>query len=88
MGVEYGAEDSAPRQSRSLDPHRCRGDVSPSYDLSPGTALRAGDGVGTIALGGHTDPGAVHFGVRLHGAYINPLLLLDGVPRAVLLPCC
>ena len=57
-------------------------------DLSPGTALRAGDGVGTIALGGHTDPGAVHFGVRLHGAYINPLLLLDGVPRAVLLPCC
>ena len=33
-------------------------------------------------------PGDLHFGVRLHGEYINPLLLLGGVPRAVLLPCC
>ena len=33
-------------------------------------------------------PGTLHFGVRLHGEYINPLLLLGGVPRAVLLPCC
>lgn len=56
--------------------------------LEPGTPVAAGEAVGTIALGGHTSPGALHFGVRLHGEYINPLLLLGGVPRAVLLPCC
>ena len=36
----------------------------------------------------HGAPAPLHFGVRLHGEYINPLLLLGGVPRAVLLPCC
>jgi len=56
--------------------------------LSAGMPLNRGDEAGTIALGGHTAPGALHFGVRLHGEYINPLLLLGGVPRAVLLPCC
>ncbi|WP_214467275.1 murein hydrolase activator EnvC family protein [Microbacterium flavescens] len=56
--------------------------------LRAGAMLRAGDPVGTIGLGGHTEPGALHFGVRLHGEYVNPLLLLGGVPRAVLLPCC
>lgn len=57
-------------------------------DLRPGAMLRAGDAVGTVALGGHAAAGVVHFGVRLHGEYINPMLLLGGVPRAVLLPCC
>ena len=57
-------------------------------DLRPGARLRSGDPVGTIALGGHTAAGALHFGVRLHGEYVNPMLLLGGVPRAVLLPCC
>lgn len=56
--------------------------------LQPGTAVGEGDEVGTIALGGHTSAGALHFGVRLAGEYINPLLLLGGVPRAILLPCC
>ncbi|MGW9114043.1 murein hydrolase activator EnvC family protein [Microbacterium sp. NPDC055683] len=56
--------------------------------ISAGDAVARGDQVGTLATGGHTPAGAVHFGVRLHGEYINPLLLLDGVPRAVLLPCC
>jgi murein DD-endopeptidase MepM/ murein hydrolase activator NlpD len=56
--------------------------------LAPGTAVRRGDPVAAVAGGGHTAPGAVHFGVRLHGVYVNPLLLLGGVPRAVLLPCC
>ena len=50
--------------------------------------MRRGDEVGVVALGGHTAAGALHFGVRLDGEYINPLLLLGGVPRAVLLPCC
>ncbi|WP_275934957.1 hypothetical protein [Microbacterium testaceum] len=44
--------------------------------------------MGGVATGGHTGPGTVHFGVRLDGEYINPLRLLGGVPRAVLLPCC
>jgi murein DD-endopeptidase MepM/ murein hydrolase activator NlpD len=57
-------------------------------DLVPGASIRRGDEVGALALGGHASPGDLHFGVRLDGAYINPLLLLGGVPRAVLLPCC
>lgn len=56
--------------------------------LGPGTAVRRGEDVGTVTLGGHSAPGEVHFGVRLDGRYINPMLLLGGIPRAVLLPCC
>jgi len=57
-------------------------------ELSPGSAVARGDEVARVSSGGHTDDGAVHFGVRLHGEYINPMVLLGGVPRAVLLPCC
>jgi murein DD-endopeptidase MepM/ murein hydrolase activator NlpD len=57
-------------------------------ELRPGERVIAGQTVGLLALGGHAPPGALHFGVRLHGEYINPLLLLGDVPRAVLLPCC
>jgi murein DD-endopeptidase MepM/ murein hydrolase activator NlpD len=60
--------------------------VSP--EATVGEAVVAGEPVGTLSTGGHTPPGALHFGVRLDGEYINPLLLLGGVPRAVLLPCC
>jgi murein DD-endopeptidase MepM/ murein hydrolase activator NlpD len=56
--------------------------------LAAGTPIAAGSEVGTVSAGGHTAPGAVHFGVRLDGSYINPLVLLGGVPRAVLLTCC
>lgn len=59
-----------------------------STTLAAGATVRAGESVGTVDAGGHTAPGAVHFGVRDHGEYINPMLLLGGVPRAVLLPCC
>lgn len=57
-------------------------------DLRAGTAVAGGEPVATVSLGGHAAPGALHFGVRLDGDYINPLRLLDDVPRAVLLPCC
>ncbi|WP_433677262.1 murein hydrolase activator EnvC family protein [Microbacterium gorillae] len=57
-------------------------------DLAVGALVRAAEDVGTIASGGHTANGELHFGVRLNGEYINPLLLLGGVPRAILLPCC
>ena len=57
-------------------------------ELEPGVVVGRGERVGEIGVGGHADPGTVHFGVRLDGEYINPMLLLGGVPRAVLLPCC
>ncbi|GAA3904530.1 hypothetical protein GCM10022382_09370 [Microbacterium invictum] len=53
-----------------------------------GTFVAAGDPVGHIGAGGHAPPGTVHFGVRREGEYINPMLLFEAVPRAVLLPCC
>lgn len=56
--------------------------------LVPGTTVAASDLVGTVGTGGHASAGSLHFGVRLHGEYINPMLLLGGVPRAILLPCC
>ena len=59
-----------------------------SATVTIGDAVAAGDVVGVTDAGGHTPPGAVHFGVRRNGAYINPMLLLGEVPRAVLLPCC
>lgn len=53
-----------------------------------GVRVAAGDPVGHVDVGGHAEPGSVHFGVREHGEYLNPMLLLGEVPRAVLLPCC
>jgi murein DD-endopeptidase MepM/ murein hydrolase activator NlpD len=57
-------------------------------DLAPGTAVTAGSPVGRLSRGGHAPAGSLHFGVRLDGRYINPLALLGGIPRAILLPCC
>lgn len=56
--------------------------------LRPGDPVSAGDEIGVVAVGGHAAPGTLHLGVRLDGAYINPLILFGDVPRAVLLPCC
>lgn len=56
--------------------------------LTPGTAVSEGDEIGVVAVGGHAAAGTMHLGVRLDGDYINPMLLLGAVPRAVLLPCC
>ncbi len=57
-------------------------------EVSAGDVVRAGDEVARIA-GGNTAPaGAIHLGARHDGEYVNPLLLLGGVPLAVLLPCC
>lgn len=56
------------------------------------TTLVAGDPVARGAVIGTLEPGhcrevlCLHFGVRLDGEYVNPLLLLGGVPRSVLLP--
>lgn len=57
-------------------------------ELTTGDTVAAGDFVGAVATGGHTPSGAVHFGVRLDGEYVNPAMLVGDVPAAVLLPCC
>lgn len=54
----------------------------------PGDRVVRGDIVGHLSVGGDTAPGALHFGVRRNGTYINPMLLIGTVERAVLLPCC
>lgn len=56
--------------------------------LARGTHVRREEPVGELSSGGHAASGTLHLGVRLHGDYINPLLLLGHPPRAVLLPCC
>ncbi|MFK4728383.1 M23 family metallopeptidase [Agromyces mediolanus] len=57
-----------------------------SATVAAGSAVAAGEALGTAASGGHCDGGCVHFGVRLHGEYVSPLLLLEAPPRSVLLP--
>lgn len=56
--------------------------------LAAGTHVVRGDPIGKLSVGGHAAPGTLHVGVRLHGSYINPMVLTGSVPRAVLLPCC
>lgn len=57
-------------------------------ELPRGSVVEEGTVLGTLAQGGHAEPGQLHIGARLNGEYINPLTLFGGVPRAVLLPCC
>lgn len=57
-------------------------------DLVPGDVVHVADVVGAVDAGGHSAVDTLHLGVRLDGAYINPLLLFGEVPRSVLLPCC
>lgn len=54
-------------------------------DLAEGSPVARGSPIG-IAQSGHCATGCIHFGVRVHGEYVSPLLYFDGVPRAVLLP--
>jgi hypothetical protein len=51
-----------------------------------GTRVGKGDVIATSARGGHYDAACVHLGVRRDGEYLNPLLFLGGLVRAVLLP--
>lgn len=54
--------------------------------LQEGDVVRRGQVIGEL-LPGHCASGAcLHFGVRIHGEYVSPLLFLGGQPRAVLLP--
>lgn len=54
--------------------------------VAVGDRVTAGAAVAVTTEGGHCDGWCVHFGVRVHGEYVSPLLFLGGLPRAVLLP--
>lgn len=66
------------------------GDVLSSYepvitDLVKGDVVERGDVIGHV-IAGHCADACLHFGVRVHGEYVSPLLFLGGVPRAILYP--
>jgi murein DD-endopeptidase MepM/ murein hydrolase activator NlpD len=66
------------------------GDVLSSFEpveatVAAGDHVRRGEIVGVL-LAGHCSAPCLHLGARIHGEYVNPLLFLDQVPRAVLLP--
>ncbi|MGJ9405405.1 murein hydrolase activator EnvC family protein [Nesterenkonia aurantiaca] len=55
--------------------------------LEVGDRVSAGDPVGILTTGaGHCEAPCVHWGVRLDGEYINPLLLTGDAEPSVLLP--
>jgi murein DD-endopeptidase MepM/ murein hydrolase activator NlpD len=53
--------------------------------VAAGERVRRGQVLGTL-LAGHCATPCLHLGARVDGEYVNPLLFLGGVPRAVLLP--
>ena len=67
------------------------GDLISSFEpvdaiVAEGEHVTAGQLVGLVSVGGHCSASCIHFGVRLHGQYVSPLLYLVGIPRAILLP--
>jgi murein DD-endopeptidase MepM/ murein hydrolase activator NlpD len=55
--------------------------------VEAGRQVRRGDPIGTVAASsGHCPLDCLHIGARIEGRYFSPLVLLGGVPRAVLLP--
>ncbi|MFB8386675.1 peptidoglycan DD-metalloendopeptidase family protein [Microbacterium sp. NPDC055910] len=56
--------------------------------VAVGAVVERGAIIGAVSAGGHAATGTLHLGVRVDGEYVNPLLFLGGVRRAVLLPCC
>lgn len=53
--------------------------------LSEGDPVERGQVVGAV-LPGHCPSLCLHFGVRVDGEYVSPLLWLGGIERAILLP--
>lgn len=50
-----------------------------------GDTVSRGEVIGVLGAG-HCAASCLHLGVRVDGAYVNPLLFLGGVPWSVLLP--
>ena len=53
--------------------------------VAAGDHVRRGQIIGVL-LAGHCSSSCLHLGARIAGQYVNPLLFLGEVPRAVLLP--
>lgn len=53
-------------------------------NLRPGTRVHGGEHLGSVSSGGHCANLCLHVGVRVDGAYVNPLRFFTG--RAQLLP--
>lgn len=54
-------------------------------ELHTGDTVEEGQVVGALQSG-HCSTPCLHFGVRLDGDYVSPLLYLGGIPHSVLLP--
>ena len=54
-------------------------------DLHAGDVVARGDAIGTV-IAGHCSTVCLHFGVRVDGQYVSPLLYIGMVPPSVLLP--
>ena len=70
---------------------RMPGDVLASFEpvastLVEGATVHRGDVIGTLAPGHCAVVTCLHFGVRVGGEYVSPLLFLGGLPRSILLP--
>ncbi|WP_235026496.1 M23 family metallopeptidase [Glutamicibacter sp. JC586] len=51
-----------------------------------GDIVDAGDQVGTVATGAHCSGRCIHWGVRLNGEYVDPVLLIRDMRPSILLP--
>jgi murein DD-endopeptidase MepM/ murein hydrolase activator NlpD len=56
-----------------------------STTLHAGDVVHRGDVIGTL-VAGHCSSPCLHLGARVGGAYVNPMVFLGGVPKAVLYP--
>jgi len=57
-----------------------------SAKLKVGDRVEVGAHVGTVASGAHCSARCIHWGVRLNGEYIDPVLLIRDMRPSILLP--
>lgn len=57
-----------------------------SSELKVGDRVSQGQAVGTIATGGHCTIACLHWGVRLNGEYVDPMLFVVDTRPSILLP--
>jgi murein DD-endopeptidase MepM/ murein hydrolase activator NlpD len=54
--------------------------------LAVGAIVSAGDEIGVVGAGAHCDARCLHWGLRLEGEYIDPLLTIIDTRPSILLP--
>ncbi|WP_334121655.1 M23 family metallopeptidase [Glutamicibacter sp.] len=57
-----------------------------SAEVKVGDWVQAGAHVGNVATGAHCSSRCIHWGVRLNGEYIDPVLLIRDLRPSILLP--